>query len=116
MDAPNLQERLELYLNEVQKMVNEYWIKNKFTFAPAPKVEIAEGSRYIKVIKQEYDFNNIKRGASVHTFIDKTNGDILKGNWKAPVKNGVRGNIFNEEIMKGVNHHGAIYLKSFTWN
>lgn len=43
-----------------------------------------EGSRYIRVFL----------GTSVFCFIDKKNGDILKAaTYKAPQKNGVRGNV-----------------------
>lgn len=111
MDCPNLPERLALYISEVQKMLDANWASYGFTHAPAPKVEYTEGGRYIKVIKQEYSHSGGKTGGSVHTFVDKTNGDILKGNRKAPVKNGVRGNIFNTPCTQGVNHHGTIYLR-----
>ena len=38
--------------------------------------------------------------------------DILKGGWNAPVKNGVRGNIFSDDLGASVvTEHGPMYLK-----
>lgn len=112
MDRENLKQRLELYIQGVQEMVKANWEEYKFTYAPVPKVEIEEGNRYIRVKVNEYDFAGVKKRSQIHTFIDRTNGDILKAaTWKAPQKNGVRGNIFNEEPTTGVNYFGAIYLR-----
>jgi hypothetical protein len=62
-----------------------------------------EGNRYIRIVK----------GASVHTFVDKYNGNILKAaTWKAPAPNGVRGSVYSDDHgLSVVNEHGAIYLK-----
>lgn len=112
MDRDNLKERLKLYTQEVQAMLKKYWEDRNFTFAPIPKVELEEGTRYMRVKVNEYDFSGKKVGSRTHTFIDRTNGDILKAaTCKAPQKNGVRGNIFNEVPTTGVNHFGAIYLR-----
>ena len=111
MDIANLPERLNLYVLEVQKMQDEYWEKMKFVHQPSPKIETSEGHRYIKIIKVDYRHDGTKVSSSVHSFIDRTNGNILKGSWKAPVANGVRGNIFNEVCTKGVDHHGPLYLR-----
>lgn len=64
----------------LQKTYGEY---NTFT--------VANGQRFAKIVINSGGQN------SVHCFIDKTNGDILKAaSWKAPQKNGVRGNLKNE--------------------
>lgn len=52
------------------------------------------GPKYARIIRR-HPTNNYN--TSVVCFIDMTNGDILKGSWKAPVKNGVRGNIFTPD-------------------
>jgi len=45
---------------------------------------------------------------SVHCFIEKTTGNVLKAaGWKGPAK-GVRGNIFGDNL--GVGPHGAVYF------
>ena len=49
---------------------------------------------------------------TVHSYVNMENGDILKGNWKAPVKNGVRGNINSDDVgADRINEYGPIYLK-----
>ena len=94
--------RLNDYVGLVTELNAEYWTRNEFTFAPAPVASVSIGKRYAKVIKE----------GSVHTFVDMANGNILKaGSWKAPAPNGVRGNIFSDDIGRSViNEHGANYL------
>lgn len=62
--------------------------------------------RYVRLVHSEYG-----KDRSVYCFVDTTNGDLLKGSWKAPVKNGVRGNIFDKETYSNFNHYGPKYLK-----
>ena len=61
-----------------------------------------EGSRYIKVM----------RGNSVHAFIDRRNGDVLKpATWSAPAEH-ARGNIFDTSNgLSMMNEHGPAYLR-----
>ena len=58
--------------------------------------------KYVKVI----------RGGSVHCFVDKTNGDVLKAaGWKAPAKH-ARGNIFDSNNGLGsMTEYGPAYLR-----
>lgn len=90
------------YVELVQRLNDEYLAKF-YPNATRNLVTIDVGSRYIRVVKD----NGTQR--SVHSFVDKTNGDVLKGSWRAPVKNGVRGNIHKAEIP--INHHGPNYLR-----
>ena len=94
--------RLNDYVALVTELNADYWTRNGFTFAPAPVASVSIGKRYAKVIKEN----------SVHTFVDMTNGNILKaGSWKAPAPNGVRGNIFSDDLGRSViNEHGANYI------
>lgn len=62
--------------------------------------------RYIRLVHSENG-----KDRSVYCFVDTTNGDLLKGSWKAPVKNGVRGNIFDQDTYANFNHYGPNYLK-----
>lgn len=50
---------------------------------------------------------------SVYCFLNSQNGDLLKGSWKSPVKNGVRGNIYKglEEWEAKFYWHGPKYLR-----
>jgi len=109
--APTLSfdEALEGYVKTVNALQEEYCRTNfpDSTVIKPAKIELISGSRYVKVVK--VDSHGGSR--SVHTFIDKTNGDILKGTWKAPVKNGVRGNIYKDNYPKCINWHGAEYLR-----
>ncbi len=101
------------FIAAVQVMYDEY-MKQYTSFPFDTKIEFEVGPRYIRVVKREYVKGETKsRGGSVHTFIDRTNGDIHKaGGWKSPAKNGRRSNIFNDDNGLGaVNHHGAIYLR-----
>ena len=106
-DCDDGKSRLELYVDMVQGKIDHYWKMMEFTFAEPPYVTIDVGRRYARVVKND----SLNGGRSVHTFVDLDNGNILKGNWKAPVKNGVRGNIFDTDLGASVvNDHGAIYL------
>ena len=111
-------DRLYEYASLVQVMNDNYFKAAGYTFGPAPLIDITFGSRYAKVIKKDRHYVDgpgsevTIRVGSVHSFVDLNNGDILKGSWKAPVKNGVRGNIFAEDIgADRVNEHGPAYLK-----
>ena len=99
--------RLNDYVALVTELNADYWTRNGFTFAPAPVASVSIGRRYAKIIKEEGSHN-----CSVHTFVDMTNGNILKaGSWKAPAPNGVRGNIFSDDLGRSViNEHGANYI------
>ena len=50
---------------------------------------------------------------AVHSFVEYTTGDIYKAaTYKTPAKNGVRGNIFADDLGKSViDYHGARYIK-----
>ena len=94
--------RLKDYVALVTELNADYWTRNGYTFAPAPVASVSIGRRYAKIIKEN----------SVHTFVDMTYGNILKaGSWKAPAPNGVRGNIFSDDLGRSViNEHGANYI------
>lgn len=91
------------FMENVEKVFDEYWTSMGFTRILKPTFEIAEGRRYIKVVR-------VDNQRSVHLFVDKTNGNILKAaSWKSPAK-GARGNIFNEDNGFGaLTPHGAKY-------
>lgn len=100
-------ERIEVYvskLNENQdKSENSYY-----------KYEIEKGIKYARITQQFYFSNsNTPSGSkSAHTFVDLSNGNILKADtWNRPCKKNPRGNVMNENILSGVNKYGANYLR-----
>ena len=71
-------------------------------------ISVKRGRRYAKVIKTE----RLGEGRSVHSFVDLTNGDILKAaSWKAPAKH-ARGSVYEVDGLKtaGVSPYGVRYL------
>lgn len=107
-----LKTRVDEYVKLVQKLNDEYWKEMRFIHAQSPLIITEEGTRYVKVLCQDRSLEGRLGSRHVHTFIDKTNGDVLKAaTFKAPAKNGVRGNLFNENIKDVINHYGAKYLR-----
>ena len=103
-----MERAIQSYVELVQSKVDTYWTAHNFTFAPPPTITAQTNKKYVRIISN-CNYGNSK---SVHTFIDRTNGDILKaGTWKAPQANGIRGNIFADNVANVVNEHGAIYLR-----
>jgi len=54
------------------------------------KFEIREGKKYYKIVQVEFDTfqdRNEYRDTSVHSFVDKNNGNVYKpASWKSPAK------------------------------
>lgn len=101
------------FIDGVNKMLQDYWTESNFTHNDPPKAMISNvGRRYAKIAVFE------KRPAHtgpyvaerVYCFYDLTNGDLLKGTWKAPVANGVRGNVSEANVLTKFNWHGPKYL------
>ena len=102
-------ERLEQYMAMVQEKHASYYERMNFTFADPDHISADMGRKYARVVKND----QLNGSRSVHTFVNMENGDILKaGGWKAPQPNGVRGNIFADDLgADRVNEHGANYIK-----
>jgi hypothetical protein len=96
---------LARYEAHITGLIDAYWTRNGFTHAK-PTIVHTDGPRYVRVAKKD----GLHDGLSVHSFVDKTTGDIYKGTWKAPVKNGKRGNIYTDYVGR-VNEHGCCYLR-----
>jgi hypothetical protein len=109
MNPIDVQERINLYVDLVQKKNNRYYEIYDFKFSDPPTVTVDYGNKYARIVKND----QLNGSRTVHTFVNMTNGDILKsGGWKAPAPNGVRGNIFaNDFGADRINEHGANYLK-----
>lgn len=71
-----------------------------------PSIEILEGSKNWKFVETVYG------SRSVHSFINRETGDILKpATWNAPAKH-ARGNIFDADCGRGaLTAYGIRYLK-----
>ena len=112
-DAPmnpcEVQVQLEQYLAMVQEKNEQYYKICGFTHSDPDHISADYGKKYARIVKND----QLSGSRSVHTFVNMLNGDILKaGGWSAPQKNGVRGNIFADDLgANRVNEHGANYLK-----
>ena len=108
-DCDGGKSRLQMYMAMVQEKNDAYFKMMGFTFSDPPHVSADLGRKYARVVKND----QLNGSRSVHTFVNMLNGDILKsGGWSAPQKNGVRGNIFAEDVgADRVNEHGANYIK-----
>ena len=63
-------------------------------------IEFEEGSKYVKIVSVSWG------SRSVHSFVEKKTGDIWRAaSWKAPARNFVRGNVFDQ----------SSYLNRTTW-
>ena len=102
-------EQLNKYMAMVQEKNDAYFKMMGFTFSDPPHVYADMVRKYARVVKND----QLNGSRSVHTFVNMENGDILKsGGWSAPQKNGVRGNIFADDLgANRVNEHGANYIK-----
>ena len=102
---------LDKYVDAVQKMQEDYFKVMNFTFSDPPTIVCEMKQKYAKIVKVD----GLNGGKSVHSFVDLSNGDILKGSWKAPIRTkkglAVRGNIFAPDVSRYVNEHGPHYLR-----
>jgi len=101
------------FIDGVNKMLTDYWTNAGLTYNDPPKAMISNvGRRYAKIAV--YEKTPHKTGPyvanRVYCFYDLTNGDLLKGTWKAPVANGVRGNVSEANVLDKFNWHGPKYL------
>ncbi len=76
-----------------------------------PFVKLEMGKKYCRVVHGE-----IHGCQECHTcaycFVDLSNGDILKpAGYKAPAKNGARGNILGADPLKGCGAYGVEYKR-----
>ena len=107
----DVQDALNRYVETVQRMQEDYFKLMDFTFADPPTIVVNYGKKYAKVVKVD----GLNGSQSVHSFVNMSNGDILKGNWKAPIRTNkglaVRGTIFLPDASQFVNEHGPHYLR-----
>jgi hypothetical protein len=107
MKMDNFDAHLESFLAGCYTISNDHRLKH-YPNCPEVKFKGQPGKRYVKVIR--CDANGV--GESVHCFVDKTNGDVLKAaGWAKPAKH-ARGNIFDDTNGLGrMGEYGPAYLR-----
>lgn len=107
----NIGNALVPFIENVNGLIVDYWRKMNFTHNMPPAVFVENvGKRYARLALCNFVGGKWKP-SSVYCFVDIENGDLLKGSWKAPVKNGVRGNLFDPDVISKFNEHGPKYLR-----
>jgi len=98
-------DRLDTWMIGAQNIINQYFTK-QYPRLDVPQLSMMEGKRYIRIVNTSYGQR------SVHAFIDKDTGDVLKpAGWKAPAKHR-RGNIFDDQNGLGqMGPYGPAYLR-----
>jgi hypothetical protein len=102
------------FIEGVNRLSAEYWARNNFTYNTAPVVMVSSvGKRYAKLAKMERrpHLTGPLVATSVYCFCDLVTGDLLKGTWKAPVANGIRGNLTDPNVLTKFSEHGPKYLR-----
>lgn len=103
LEREGFSDRLAGYAVMVANKIEENY--KKYPNLKLPKVGYVIGGKYVKVYVDDGVFR------SIHSFIDRSNGDILKAaSWRAPAKH-ARGNIYAADFGKSaINAYGANYL------
>jgi len=99
--TPEFKKSFDLYLQGCKDIFDQYWENNGFIHEKSV-FDYKVGHRYVKVIN----------GSSVHSFVDMTNGNVLKpAGWSKPAKHS-RGNIFDEKNgLATMGPYGPAYLR-----
>jgi hypothetical protein len=96
--------RLDEFVAAVQKMINDHFAQQGYSMTP-PTITVMNGMKNVRIVRSE------PHTRSVYCFVDKATGDIFKAaGWKAPAKH-ARGNIYNQDMLKGCGVYGAEYLR-----
>lgn len=100
------------FCEDQQARYDAYRAANGFTNDLHKREHVfTKGGRFARIIRQDKP-GLFPAERSVVVFIDLTNGDIHKGSWKAPVKNGKRGNIFAADRGAScMGQYGPRYLR-----
>lgn len=100
MQNENFEAKFETFFAGCEKVYTDYCDRNEYRIRDSFTFKI--GKRYAKVI----------RGGSVHCFVDRENGDVLKAaSWNAPAKH-ARGNIYDAKNGLGwMREFGPAYLR-----
>jgi hypothetical protein len=101
----NFENALNNFLDDAQAIIDENM--ERFPALDKPTLTVDKGGRkYLRIVRNERG-----QGRSVHCFVEKETGNILKAaGWSAPAKH-ARGNIYNENPAKCMGPYGAAYLR-----
>lgn len=112
--------RLTLLVHIAQELNNKTFEKNYKMLNP-PTIQVDEKTLYWKIIKADnyskYDNQQGKVGLtgsqSSYCWVRKSDGAILKGDWKKPDTKRVRAYLTDDDakIASVLTDHGVIYLK-----
>lgn len=105
----NFETAIKAFLDGAQTIVDKHYADSTYH----PKLEIdPKGIKFVRIVRYDYPQQVGFQGSSVHCFIDKTNGDVLKAaGWKAPAKH-ARGNIYAEDQgLQNMGPYGPAYLR-----
>jgi hypothetical protein len=100
--------QVAVYVSRVQELVNSQY-NPAYPHMTPQKITVTYGKKYAKVVTEATFGSSV----SVHTFVDLSNGDILKAaSWQKPAAI-PRGNVFNEnsDVGRTVSQYGAVYLR-----
>lgn len=88
--------------------LNKMGAEKKDSILDADKFSIENGTRYAKIVRLAHG-----NSRSVHSFVDRGNGDILKAaSWRAPAKH-PRGSVLDKDFgmrRSGASCYGVRYL------
>lgn len=106
MTQDNFDRALQNFVDYCQMLVDEANAKmSTGSYQHRATISTEPGRRYVRLVR-----TNESGGRSVHCFVDKTNGNVLKAaGWKAPAKH-ARGNIFGK-FEGSMSEYGAVYLR-----
>jgi hypothetical protein len=114
IDSLKNNEALVRFINGVNQLIVEGWQAARLTYNDPPVVMVENvGRRYARLAvfeKMPYKTGPLV-AKSVYCFFDHTTGDLLKGSWKAPVANGVRGNLSDPDVLLKFTQYGPKYLR-----
>jgi hypothetical protein len=103
--------RLALFVAAVTEYVNQ---QNQNADIYSYVFTVERGAKNARIVRAEQWGDKEPTSRCVYCFVRLEDGAILKGSWKAPVKNPERGNIFNENFDIGegraLNMHSCAYL------
>lgn len=108
--------KLDMFVSEVQNMVNANFAEMHPSLTP-DVITYTSGRKYDRIVTEGRNHDGSPTNRGVYCFIQKIPtssgkvGDILKADsWERPAKH-ARGNIFAEDMMRGVTSYGAVYLR-----
>jgi len=102
------------FIADVNKLIADDWKSAGFTHNSPPEIEVGSvGGRYAKLVRAEQSppHTGPRSRRGLYCFVDLQDGSLLKGSWKAPVKNGIRGNLSDPNVLNNFDQYGPKYLR-----